>query len=279
MAKLGAPQTTKFQIGVAEVRLGPLSVANKHTQANSVGLIDSVTLEISQDSVDLEGGFPRSPVDTAIIRRNGQVTAVLREYSRKNIKVMMGEGVETSSPSDVNSLCETNLATDGTGFDVSSGHGTNFTAGDIIVIYPEGRPEEVTVARIESVSVDTVTLDSDTPALHDYDGTSETIYVYNAQPVGVGAVQTTNYFSAQLLQVERKTGRPVGFNIWKATIASGMTIASNAEDFASNDLVIKILDPAASEYASGGDLEHIADLVTAHPQGLMFYGADDSVAP
>lgn len=276
MAKLGAPQTTKFQIGVAEVRIGPLTLANKLTQSNSIGLIDSVTIEISQDSVDLEGGFPRSPVDTAIVRRNGTVTATLREYSRKNIKVMMGEGVETSSPTDAASLVVNDVATDGTSVSVTPGDGSLFSAADIVVIYKEGEPEHLTVARIQSIATDTITLDSDTPALHDYNGTTDTIHIFNAQPVGIGAVQTTNYFSCQIVQAERKTGRPVGFNIWKATIASGMTIASNAEDFASNDLSIKILDPAASEYATGGDLEHLADIIPTHPQGMMFYGADDA---
>ena len=100
--------------------------------------------------------------------------------------------------------------------------------------------------------------------------------MYVGQQVGIGAVQTTNYFAAQVLQVERKTGRPVGFNFWKCTIASGMTMASSAEDFASNDLSIKMLDPATSEYGVGGDLVHLADIIPTHPQGLMFYGADDA---
>lgn len=275
--KLGAPQSTKFQIGVAEVRIGPLSSANKLTQAHSIGLIDSVTVEISQDSVDLEGGFPRSPVDTAIVRRSGTVTATLREYSRRNIQLMMGEGVEGVNPNDAFSLITTDAAAGATSFDVTGGDGAKFATGELWVIYPDGNPAAVSVVRIQSVTTDTVTLDSDTPTLHDYNGTTETIHIYMAQSVGIGAVQTTNYFAAQILQVERKTGRPVGFNLWKCTIASGMTLASNADDFSSNDLAIKILDPAAAEYGAGGDLEHLTDIVSAHPQGLMFYGADDAV--
>lgn len=276
MAKLGAPRTTKFQIGTAEVRVGPLNMANKLTQAHSIGLIDNCTIEISQDSVDLEGGFPRAPVDTAIIRRSGTASATMREYSRRNIKLMMGEGVEGAEPSDVASLVVSNAASGATSIDVTPATGANFTAGDLVVIYPEGDPAAVSVCEVDSVATDTLTLDTNTPTLHDYDGTANTINIYVAQQVGIGAVQTTNYFSAQVLQVERKTGRPVGFNLWKCTIASGMTLGSNAEDFASNDLQIKMLDPAAAEYAAGQPLEHIAALIPSHPQGLMFYGADDS---
>lgn len=276
MAKLGAPRTTKFQIGTAELRVGPLSLANKLTQAHSVGLVDSVTVEISQDSVDLEGGFPRSPVDTAIVRRNGTTTGVLREYSRRNIKLLMGEGVDSAEPTDVASLVVNNAALGATSISVSGGTGADFTAGDIVVIYPDGDPASVSVCRVQSIATDTLTLDSDTPTLHAYDGTSQTIHIYVAQQVGIGSIQTTNYFAAQILQVERKTGRPVGFNLWKCTIASGMTMATNAEQFASTDLQLKILDPAAAEYAVGGVLAHLADLIAAHPQGMMFYGADDA---
>lgn len=276
MAKLGAPQTTKFQIGTAEVRIGPLTSAMKLTQAHSVGLIDNVTVEISQDSVDLEGGFPRSPVDTAIVRRNGTITATLREYSRRNIQVMMGEGVDGATPTDEATLIVSNVTTGATSFTVSGGDGSLFQTGELWVIYPEGDPASISVVRVLSVATDTVTLDSDTPVLHDYDGTADTIHAYKAQQVGIGSVQTTNYFAAEVLQVERKTGRPVGFQLWKCTIASGMTLGSNAEDFASNELSIKVLDPAAAEYGAGGDLLHLADIIPTHPQGFMFYGADDA---
>ena len=276
MAKIGAPRTTKFQIGVAELRIGPLASANKLTQSHSIGLIDQCTIEISQDSVDLEGGFPRSPVDTAIIRRSGTVTATLREYSRRNLKIMMGEGVAASEPSDVASLVTNNATLGATSLTVTGGTGSEFTEGDLVVVYPDGDPASVSVCLVESISTDTLTLSSDTPTLFAYDGTADTIHIYVAQQVGIGALQTTNYFSAQVLQIERKTGRPVGFSIWKSTIASGMTVASNAENFASNDLQIKLLDPAAAEYASGGALAHLADIIPAHPQGILFYGGDDA---
>jgi hypothetical protein len=276
MAKLGAPVTAKFQIGVAELRIGPMSLANKLTQAHSVGLIDQATIEITQDSVDLEGGFPRSPVDTAIVRRNGQITATLREYSRRNIKLMIGEGVASSEPSDVASLVTNNAASGGTSISVTGGTGADFNPGDIVVLYPDGDPASVSVCRVESIMTDTLTLDSDTPTLYAYDGTADTIHIYVAQSVGIGYVSTTNYFAGMLIQQDRKTQRPIGFQVWKSTISSGMTIASNAENFASNDLTIKLLDPAASDYASGGPLEHLAAIIPTHPQGLMFYGADDA---
>jgi hypothetical protein len=278
MAAIGAPRTTKFQIGTAEIRVGPLSMANKLTQAHSVGLLDSVTIEVSQDSVDLEGGFPRSPVDTAIIRRVGMVTGTLREYSRRNLRLMLGEGVGSTEPSDVSSLVVSDVAAGATAVTVTTGDGAEFTAGDLVVIYPEGNPAAVSVCLIASISGNVLTLSANTPTLHAYNGTlaAPAIKIYVAQQVAVGGVAETNYFAAQVIQTERKTGRPVGFNIWKSAIASGMNMATNAEDFASTELQFKMLEPSAAEYGVGGPLAHLASIIPSHPQGLLFYGADDA---
>ena len=72
---LGSPITNKFNIGTAELRVGPMSSANKLLEAHSVGLIDSVSLNVDQEAAQLEGGFPRKLVDTAIIRQSSSITA------------------------------------------------------------------------------------------------------------------------------------------------------------------------------------------------------------
>lgn len=273
MSQLGSPVTNKYSIGTAELRLGTLANANKLTQSNSVGLIDQATLEVTQNSVDLLGGFPRVIADTAIVSQEATITATLREYSRRNFNVLVGEGAADPT-TDVNSLVVTSLAQGGTSFDVTASDGSNFAAGDIIQIYKDGENENVTLARIESVATDTITLDSDTPALFAYDGTADTIYVYKAEPVAIGAISQTNYFAVQLVQTERSTGRPLTFNFWKGAIGAGMSFATNAEDFASTELNIKLLQPAALEYGVGGDLAHLADIIPDHPTGLIATGGD-----
>ena len=107
MAKLGAPVTSKFPIGTAELRVGPLTKAGRLTQANSVGLVDQATVEVTQNSVDLKGGFPQLLIDTAIIDQEATISATLRESSRRNIKIMLGEGLDASAPTDVSSLIVT----------------------------------------------------------------------------------------------------------------------------------------------------------------------------
>ena len=270
---LGSPVTNKFAIGTAELRLGTLAQANKLTQSNSVGLIDQATLEVTQNSVDLMGGFPHVIVDTAITSQESVITATLREYSRKNFNLLVGEGVATAV-TDANSLVVGDVVAGGAVIDVTPGEGANFSVGDLVQLYTDGRNAEVTLARVASIAVDEITLDPDTLLLHDYNGTTETVIIYNVEQVAVGAISQTNYFSTQLVQTERSTGRPMTFNFWKGAIGAGMSYATNAEDFASTELNIKLLQPAALEYSTGGDLEHLALIIPTNPTGLIATGGD-----
>jgi len=275
MAKLGSPVSTDYVIGCAELRVGPLTEANMLTQANSVGLVDETTFTVGQESVDLEGGCPKTIVDTAIVSQTATITATAREYSRRNLQLILGEGVSATSPADV----ETTLA----GADLAAGaavvsvtDASALVAGDVIVIYPDNRPEDVTVAQIESIAVNDITLKTGQSTVADYNVTTEattTFKVFKANQVAIGGLTKTNYFSVMLVGVANNTGRPKVVSFWKGAISGDAEISQNADDFASTSIEIKCLTPAATEYATGGDLEHIADLIPAHPTGMLAYGA------
>lgn len=273
MSQLGSPVTNKYAIGTAELRIGALADANKLTQSNSVGLIDQATLEVTQNSVDLLGGFPQVIVDTAITSQEASITATLREYSHKNFNLLVGEGV-VASIADVNSLIVDDQLAGATTVDVTAAEGVLFAAGDLVQIYTDGFNENVSLCRIDSVAVDTLTLDAGTPLLFDVNGTTDTVYIYNIEQVPIGAISQTNYFSVQLVQTERSTGRPLTFNFWKGAIGAGMNYGTNATDFASTDLNVKLLQPAASEYAVGADMEHLANIIPTNPTGLIATGGD-----
>jgi hypothetical protein len=275
MAKLGSPQTAKFRIGTVEARIGPLTLANKLLQTHSIGLIDNASIEVAQDSVDLLSGFPRVPADTAITSQNATFTATLREYSRRNLRTLLGESVETSPPSDNASLVVDDSSAGDTSVDVTASDGANFTEGEIVVIYPDGFPEQVTVARIASISTDTLSLDSGTPTLWDYAGTTTTVHIYSANPVAIGGLTANNYFALTIVTQERGTNRPVGYSFWKGTIAAGATESiGGTDDFSSTDMSVKLLAPAASEYGAGGSLLHLANVIPNYPIGMRFAGAD-----
>ena len=273
MPKLGSPKTNQFNIGTAEVRVGPLASANKLTQAHSVGLVDDATLEVSQTSVELLGGFPQQQVDSAIISQEASLTATLREYSKRNLDLLLGEGVTTYA-ADVKSLVVADAAVGAVALDVTAGEGALFPAGTIVCIYKEGAPEEVTIARVESVLVDTITLDAGTPTLFAYAGTTDTIHIFQAQPTAIGAISGTNYFATQLVQIGRSKGRPIVVSFWKGSISAGLSYATSATDFASTELGVKFLQPSAADYATGGSLEHLANIIPTYPTGLRSGGGD-----
>lgn len=268
---LGSPVTNKFSIGTAELRIGALTSAGVLTSAHSVGLIDSASLNVEQEAAELEGGFPRKLVDTAIIRQSASITATLREYSRRNIMTLLGEGV-VAATTDYAVVLDAGQ-TAGTTLVLPTGEGTNFTAGDIITVYAAGAPEDVSICRIASIATDTLTLDSGTPTLVNY-AIGDTVFL--SHPAPVGAISQTNYFAVSLVQKENSTGRPVVWNFWKGAIASGLSIDTNAEDFASNDMEINLLEPAVAEYSAGGDLLHLANIIPTNPIGLYAGGGDSA---
>lgn len=266
---LGSARTRKFPIGTAELRIGPLSLANRLTAAHSVGLIDSVTVEVSQESVNLEGGMPRKLIDTAVVSQSSKITGVLREYSRRNLKVMLGEGVDTNPPTDVETTVSTNAAQGATTLIVTSA--TGIVQGDYVVVYPSSDAGQLSVCRVASVSSNTLTLDADTPLLY---AANTGAKVFNGNPVRIGGVAETNYMCAQIIQLDRVKKRPLSFMLWKTAIASGMTFATGSTEFGSTNLELSCLEPAASEYAIGGDLVHLADIIPNYPVGMMIGGAD-----
>jgi hypothetical protein len=231
-----------------------------------------VTVEVAQESLDLEGGFPKVAVDTAVIKQTSSLTATLREYSRRNLQLMLGEGVSGSEPADFATTLASDAAAAAVSITLDTGAGASVDEGQLLVLYTVGSPEKISVVRVSAITGDVLTLDDGTPLMHAY--TVAGTVVYAAHPVAIGAITQTNYFAVQVLQTERATGRPIGYNFWKAAISSGMNDGSNADDFASTELGLKLLVPAAAEYDTGGDLEHLANIIPTHPTGLYFGGGD-----
>jgi len=277
MAKLGSPVTKKFQIGTAELRIGPLSAAGKLTQAHSVGIIDSAAFNLTTNSVDLNGGFPQILVDTQIVSQTATITAAMREYSQRNMSILSGLGVPATTTTRFSGFATTDSAAQDTAITLQTGEGTNFAAGDFAVIYPEGSPEQVSVCLIASVAVDILTLDAGTPALFAYNGATapQTVHVYRADHISMGSVTTAQYFAVQLLvQDIANAGAPIGLNVWKAAVSSGLDYNTSATDYGTANLELKLLQPSASEYGVGQPLNPLANVIPSNPFGMFFGGGD-----
>jgi hypothetical protein len=93
MAILGGAVTNKFVIGNFELRVGPQEMAGKLTSAHSVGVIDRFAVRDQQQSADLTGLFPQELIDTDIVSQTTQLTATLREFSPRNLNILLGNGL------------------------------------------------------------------------------------------------------------------------------------------------------------------------------------------
>jgi hypothetical protein len=272
MSNLGSAKTTKFPIGTAEVRVAPMTLAMKHSSAHSIGLVDDVSTEVAQESVDLMGGYPPTPVATAVISQTATVKGNLREYSRRNIKMLLGMGVGdlASEPTAASTTVTSNSILGATVVTVASG--TAFAANDIVALYKEGDPESVTIDRVASKNGNDLTLTLGlTTALN---GTASTVKCVKAHPVSIGGITQTQYFSVSIVMVDQASGVPQVFHFWKASIGTGMSLGNNPRDFASTALELKINRPTDSEYATSNDpLYHLRDIIPSHPTGMFAGGA------
>lgn len=93
MAILGGAVTNKFVIGNFELRVGPQEMAGKLTSAHSVGVIDRFAVRDQQQSADLMGLFPQELIDTDVVSQTTQLTATLREFSPRNLNILLGNGL------------------------------------------------------------------------------------------------------------------------------------------------------------------------------------------
>ena len=258
---LGSPQTNKFPIGTAEIRIAPMNQALKQMPSHSIGCLDDVTISISNTSVQKRAGFPQRQVANAITENIVTVTGTVGEYSRRNMQIMAGEAPEVVV-ADMAGVLATAQTAGSVSVPLAVGQGANFTVGGLVTIYIDGKPELITVAKISSIATDTLTLDSDTPLLHDYP--ASVTKVFAANPIGK-SVTKTSYFSLQVIQSQFADGRPIAWNFWKASASNGMELAMNPTDFSTTSIELQCLEPAAAEFQTGGDLFHIADIIAEFP--------------
>lgn len=89
---IGGAKSNKFLIGAAEIRIGPMSRAGRLTSADSVGLLQSTSVNYTNETVDLEAGLPKTTIDTVIVKQTAAVTASAYEYTMNNLRVMLNAG-------------------------------------------------------------------------------------------------------------------------------------------------------------------------------------------
>lgn len=277
MAKLGSAASGEFSIGTAEVRVGPLTEAGRLAQSRSIGLVDTATISFATTSVDLKGGFPQQIVDTSVTEQTGTISIAAREFSRRNLDIMLGNTVGGTAPVGVATTLVNTANVSAAAVSITVADATGFAVDDVIVIYPEGRPEDVTVTQISAVDTgtDTITLKTGMGTVVAYNALTEStldFHVFKAHGIAAGNVTRTNYFSIMLLQQKNATGRPVVWAVWKAANSGSMEQGTSATDYATLTMDMKILQPTLADIA--GDLATMAPLISMFPTAARFGGED-----
>ncbi len=273
MANLGSAKTSRYQIGTAELRVGPMTLANKLTQAHSVGLVDNATVNNTKTYAKLEGGFPKKTVDQAPISVATTVSATAREFSRRNIGILLGNGLLTDATDVASTITASTGATNAT---VVSAVG--LAVNDLVVVFVADRPETASVAKISAIAVNVLTFDTDLCLALDYSTyitAAETVRIFKAAEIAVGRNMAAQYFAAQLVQQDSQSGRPRIWNFWKASCSAGLEYGTNSDDYGSTNMEFEILEPSAADYGSiGSALYGVRGLIPSYPMGMYVAGSD-----
>ncbi len=281
---IGQAVTKNFPIGSAEIRVGPLEEANRLQQSHSMGLLSSANINFTQDSVGLSAGLPNTLIDSAITNINVKVSAQIYEYSRKNISLALNEGSSNSnsvSGSVVQAVTAENTGTTIIETNIPVG---NLSVGDMLIIFPDKLPENFSSVQITNVE-NSVISGNEANAKVTIDNTKTSLLfnysvddpVFRANQIGLGQSTKTNYFTLDVIGLDRITGKPTGFKFWKVAVEGGLEYSYSNDSFAVTPMTFKVLQPSSEDLLPGKPLHHIADLVTKHPYGMQFSGEGNTV--
>lgn len=273
MANLGSAKTNRYKIGTAELRVGPLTSANKLTQAHSVGIVDDVVASVKRTYAKIYAGYPKKVVDQSCISEESMVSGTLREFSRRNLGILLGKGL-LADATDVSS----NMTVYTAAVTATLASAASFAANDIVCAFVVGSPETATVAKIASIATNVLTFDSDICLATDFTAAiaaGSTVKVFKAAELAVGLSQVTQYFSCSIVKVDSQSGRPEVWNFWKCTCSSGLEVGSNASDYSSTKLELEVLEPSAADYATVSQgVYHLRNILPAYPVGMIVAGSD-----
>jgi hypothetical protein len=268
MANLGMPVTAKFILGAAELRISLMSAAGRQLPNQSVGVIEKWGYAVENQFVDLRSGFPKTLLDKALVESVGKLTFTTREYTLRNMNVLAGGAVAAypTAGGDLVGTVDTTAHINAAEVTLVLTADVAFQAGMLVSVYSTTDPTKVTVSTVDSYTSGTKTL-----VLKTGQGTlvefaqNEVVKVSNLATFGGGSSGSVNYFSAQLIYLDRPTSRPVVVDFWKCATDAGVTIESTGDDFASQDWSIGLLVPVASEYGVSGPLYHQAAAIPSNP--------------
>ena len=123
--------TTRYQVGLMQVRVTPTSAANTAqsgeilTSSNSIGSLANTAITFEDKILEHESGFPQ--LTDAVIRvgRNASIKCTFDELTRQNIALALGQ-----NPSSYTNLSGT--------VPIGDLSGVNYVMVEGVITYPDG---------------------------------------------------------------------------------------------------------------------------------------------
>ena len=268
MAQLGAPQTSKFILGATEVRIAAMSSAGRMTSKHSVGVIDGWGYELNPTYAELKSGFPRALIDKAVIELAGSMSFTTREYTSRNLNALMGNAV-VDYPTAGGDLVGTVVTSGGLAADLITIVLTadiTFVPGQTVAIYSTTDNTNVTISTVATYTsgTKTIVLTAGMGLAKGFaDG--EVVKCSLCATFGGGSITGVNYFSVQLVYVDRAFNRPVVVDFWKCSVGSGIKVENKGQEFSAQDWTVNFLVPTVADYATSAPLYAMRSVIPSTP--------------
>ena len=147
--------------------------------------------------------------------------------------------------------------------------GPGLKDGDLLVTYPQGQPQNLSVVSVVGTPVTSGTTTTVNigygSALLFKAGVGDVIY--KADDIGIGNNKEQNYFTLDLLWTDHATSKPECFRFWKVALSSGLDFAVTSNNYATTPLSFEIITPTDEDITTG-KLSGVANQIATRPFGM-----------
>jgi len=231
----GEARTSEFLLSSATVMIGPQAKVMELTPAlHSVGLIKNVQVSAELGFTELTQGVQNQAVSSVNNSVQTRIGGELYEYTARNIAYGAGLDAGGAAYDTLTTQYALNAAIAagaGTSIALASG-GTDFTAGDFIVLQDTTIPDRVFIGKVASVATNTITLATGYGFTAENTGWAvATTVAYKVRRVQVGSVAKQQRFGAKLVGILPESGEPVTLIFPKVAITKGLGFSFQTENF------------------------------------------------
>lgn len=229
----GEARTSDFLLSTATVMVGPSSKVMELTpDLHSVGLIKNVQVTTEPQFVELTQGVEAQTVAAVNIANPARISGEVYEFTARNIAY--GAGIDASGvgfdPLTTSYLLGTAITTGGSSVVLAAG-GTDFVAGDFLVIQDTTSGDKVHVGKVQSVATNTITLATGYTMPTTLAFPIATTIIYKVRGLKIGSNLKRPTMGIKLVGILPETGEPITLVFPKARIMKGLNMAFQNENF------------------------------------------------